>query len=439
MTEPLQPVSPAGQKPSNVRWRILAVLVFVSFVSYLLRGNLSIAGPAMVADLGLDEIQWGWVMAAFPLGYALFQFPGGCWGDRRGPRLTLTLITIAWGVLIVVTSLVPGPDVASIAVVIGSLLTIQFIVGLSHAPVYPITVCAVERWFPVGGWSLPNGLSSSGLTLGLAATASLLPWLIGQYGWRTAFLFLAPVPLSAAALWWWYARNHPAEHPAVNAAELALVASNVPRTPCGEGGVPAWRRVLKNRDALLATFSYSAMNYVFYVVFSWGYYYMVTERGLGAQEAGFLTSAQWAAGAAGAFAGGWAGDWLCHRVGLRWGCRWPVLIGCIGSAVLILGVALHPNAYVAAAMLGCCFFFNQFTEGAFAANGSAIGGRHAGAVYGLMNTGANFMGFVNALLLSGVAAIFGWKAAMTTGAGFAVLSAVLIVLADASRQMDQSD
>ena len=56
-----------------------------------------------------------------------------------------------------------------------------------------------------------------------------------------------------------------------------------------------------------------------------------------------------------------------------------------------------------------------------------------------MNTGANFMGFVNALLLSGVAAIFGWKAAMTTGAGFAVLSAVLIVLADASRQMDQAD
>ena len=120
MTEPLQPVAPEGQKPSNVRWRILAVLVFVSFVSYLLRGNLSIAGPAMVADLGLDEIQWGWVMAAFPLGYALFQFPGGCWGDRRGPRLTLTLITIAWGVLIVVTSLVPGPDVAPIAVVIGS-------------------------------------------------------------------------------------------------------------------------------------------------------------------------------------------------------------------------------------------------------------------------------------------------------------------------------
>jgi MFS transporter, ACS family, glucarate transporter len=64
----------SAARPSNVRWRILAILIFVSFVSYLLRGNLPIAGPAMVKDLQLTEIQWGWILAAFPLGYALFRF-----------------------------------------------------------------------------------------------------------------------------------------------------------------------------------------------------------------------------------------------------------------------------------------------------------------------------------------------------------------------------
>ena len=64
-------------RPTNVRWRILAILMFISFVSYMLRGNLSIAAPAMIEDLQLTEIQWGWIMAAFPLGYALFQcLPG---------------------------------------------------------------------------------------------------------------------------------------------------------------------------------------------------------------------------------------------------------------------------------------------------------------------------------------------------------------------------
>jgi len=426
-------------RPTRVRWRILAILMFLSFVSYLLRGNLSIAGPAMVEDLQLTEIQWGWIMAAFPLGYALFQFPGGCWGDRKGPRFTMAAITIGWGVLIAVTSLTPARDVAPVYLVIGFLLTVQFLVGVSHAPVFPIMVAAIQRWFPPGGWALPNGLTSAGLTVGLAATASALPWLMGEYGWRVSFLVLAPFAFVAGGLWWWYSRDNPATHRAVNAAEVAMLTSPSAQDSSGICGEVAWRRVLKNRDALFVTFSYAAMNFVFYVVFTWGYYYLVTERGMGAQEAGFLTSAQWLAGAAGAFIGGWAGDYLCLRLGLRWGCRWPILIGCSVSALLLLGVAFHPNAYVAAGMLGACFFFNQFTEGAFAANGSAIGGRHAGSVFGLFNTGANFMGFVNAILLSSIAAKWGWKTAIAMGSVFAMLSVLLILFSRADRQMDQSD
>ena len=440
MTEnqPSAPITPLNH-PTFVRWRVLSVLVFVAFVSYLLRGNLSIAGTTMLEDLQITEIQWGWVMAAFPLGYALFQFPGGCWGDRKGARLTLTLIAIAWGVLIALTSFAPGRELVPAYLVVGILMTIQFLVGMSHAPVFPITVSAIERWFPVGGWALPNGLTSSGLTVGLAVTASALPWLIGQYGWRMSFLILAPFAFAAAGLWWWYARDRPEQHPGVNAAEQALVSKGDEPVPCGDGGTPAWRRVLKNRDALFMTLSYSCMNYVFYVVFSWGYYYLVTVRDFDIQEAGFLTSGQWVAGALGAFAGGWLCDFLCQRIGLHWGCRWPIIIGSGVSALLLVGVAYHPNAYAAAAMLGACFFFNQFTEGAYAANGAAIGGRHGGAVYGLMNTGANLMGFINAILLSSVAVWLGWKVAIAMGAVFALLAIVFTLLSRADQQMNQAD
>lgn len=426
-------------RPSRIRWRILSLLVFVSFLSYLLRGNLSIAAPSMIADLQLTEIQWGWIMSAFPLGYALFQFPGGLWADRRGPRLTLTLVAVAWAVLIAVTSFTPGRDVAPLFVVIGLLLTVQVLVGVTHAPVFPIVVCAIQRWFPTGAWALPNGLASTGLTLGLASTATLLPWLIGQYGWRASFLMLAPVPLVGAALWWWYGRDRPQQHPGVNAAEAALITAGQDRTGPGPGSLPAWKRVLRNRDALFMTLSYASMNFVFYVVFSWGFYYLVTIRGFSEGEAGFLTSAQWMAGGAGAAFGGWLGDRLCQRIGLRWGCRWPIIIGSTVSAVLLLGVALHPDANAAAILLGLCFFFNQTTEGAYAANAAAVGGRHAGAAYGLLNTGANLMGFVNALLLSGVAAAFGWRVAISVGAVFAMLAVVFILLSRADRPVDQSD
>jgi len=48
-----------------------------SFVAYLLRINMSIAGENMMADLGLSKIQLGMILSAFAWGYAIFQFPGG--------------------------------------------------------------------------------------------------------------------------------------------------------------------------------------------------------------------------------------------------------------------------------------------------------------------------------------------------------------------------
>lgn len=434
-----------GARPTFVRWRILVLLGALSFVSYLLRGNLSVAAPSMMADLRLSEIQWGWVMSAFPLGYALFQFPGGVWGSRIGPRKALALIAVAWGILIAISSATPSPEVASTTLIIAFLVTTQFLVGMSHAPIFPLVAASIERWFPPGRWALPNGLTSSALTIGLALTASLLPWLMGAFGWRVSFLLLAPCGFAVAALWWWYARDQPAQHAAVNGAELALVCNgrdagdaHGPSTSSASAR-PAWRRVLADRDVLLVTLSYSCMNFVFYVLFSWGFYYLVTVRGFSEQIAGFLTAAQWLFAGLGAALGGWACDRLCKQLGLRWGCRWPIIVGLLASGALMLGVAFNPDARVAALMLGLCFFFNQCTEGPYWATASAIGGRHAGATTGLLNTGANLMGFINALLLAVVADGFGWPVAITLGAVFALAGAVLILFVRSDRKMDQSD
>lgn len=417
----------------------MGLLMLISLASYLLRGNLSIAAPTMMADLQLSEIQWGWVMAAFPLTYALFQFPGGVWGGRIGPRKALTIIAVAWAILIVVTSLVPGRDVGSVAVILGALILVQGLVGAAHAPVFPVVGASIERWFPVGSYGLPNGLSSAGLTIGLAALASLLPWVMGQVGWRHAFQMLAPVSLAIAALWWWYARDRPADHASVNAAEIGLIGKTEGAAGGGDAAQPAWLRVLQDRNVLLVTLAYACNNFVFYLVFSWGFYYLVKVRGFSEQDAGFLTSLQWLGAGAGAVLGGWLCDRLCKRLGLRWGSRWPIVISMLSAALMILGVAFHPNAYAAAAMLGLSFFFVSFADAPFWAASTTLGGRHAGATCGLMNTGGNAMGFVSTLLLAVVAQSLGWNWAIAIGAVFALLAAGLILMVNVDEQVDQAN
>jgi ACS family glucarate transporter-like MFS transporter len=425
-------------KVSTVRLRILGILIAMSFIAYVLRTNLSFAAPEMMADLGLSEIQWGWVMAAFTAGYTIFQFPGGVLGDRLGPRRVLTALVILWVILTAVTSLVPAGETSSVALILGSLMLVRFMVGVTHAPVFPVINTSVVRWFPPGRWALPLGLSSTGLTLGGAAGAIAVPFLVAELGWRTAFLIIAPLGLVIAWLWWWYSRDNPRDHPGVNAAEVEFIEAGRGPSTLGEAAgarrpgeppeQPMWLKVLKNRDVLLLTLSYAAMNYVFYIVFNWFFYYLVEVREFSATDAGFVTSAQWMAGAAGATLGGWLCDRMCRTAGLRWGCRWPIILGMGISVLLLLVGAFHPSAWIAVTAMVLLFFFNQINEGPYWAASVAVGGRHAGAAGGVMNTGANAMGIVNSLLVPWLAFGFGWTVAIASAAAFALVGIVLMLL-----------
>jgi ACS family glucarate transporter-like MFS transporter len=430
----------SAARPTTVRWRILGILVVMSFIAYVLRTNLSFAAPEMMADLGLSEMQWGYVTAAFTAGYAIFQFPGGILGDRFGPRRVLTAIGVTWGLLTAATSAVPGQDGSGVVLIIGSLFVVRFLVGAVHAPTFPVVNASLVRWFPPGGWALPSGLSSTGLTLGAAAAAVVVPLLVSQYGWRTTFVAIAPLGIVTAILWGWYARDDPRQHPAVNDAEADLILAGRDEQVFGRPGQEAvgaaagasWMRVLRNRDVLFLTLSYSSMNFVFYIVFSWFFYYLVEVRHFSATDAGFVASAQWIAGALGASLGGWLGDRMCRRLGLRWGYRWPVIIGMGASAMLLLVGALHPSAVIAVTAMVLLFFFNQLTEGPYWATSIALGDQHAGAAGGVMNTGANVMGIINALLVPWLAMVLGWHAAIGSAALFALLGLgfMLLVRAD---------
>lgn len=415
----------AAARPSNVRWRILAVLVSASFVSYVLRYNVSMAGPALVADLALTEQQLGYLFAAFTAGYAIFQFPGGLFSDAVGPRRALTIIAVLWGVLTLATSVVPGAVGGSTTLAFVALILVRFLVGVAHAPVFPIFGGATERWFPVGGWGLPNGLGASGLTLGVAASAPLVAWLIGAFGWRVSFVLLAPLGFGVAAIWWWQGRDYPAQHPATNDAELRLIAAGRPAAIVTEDAPPSWRRVLGNRDVLLLTFSYFCMNYIFYLFFNWVYYYLVTVRHFDPQQAGFVTSAQWFAGAVGGALGGYLCDLICRRYGMQRGCTSLIVAGLVAAAVFLFVGTVSTNPLVTVTALAATFFCCQFIDGPYWAATISVGGRHAAAACGVLNTGGNVVGFVNAMLVPLVAAALGWTAALLTGSVLALLGATV--------------
>ena len=422
---------------THVRWVILALLFMASFVAYVLRTNMSIAGESIMADLGLSTIQFGMVLSAFAWGYALFQFPGGVFGDIVGCRRALTIIAVLWGVLTLVTGLVPGTTVSSTTFILITFIALRFLVGVVQAPLFPVACGgAIGNWFPVSGWAFPNGLTSTGLTLGAAATAPLIAWLMATVGWRASFFATAPLAFLIAGVWWWYARDNPTEHPRVSRQELTLINSNRPSSEPSSEDKTAWKRVLKNRDILLLTASYFCMNYVFYIFFNWFFIYLVDVREFEIMEGGYFAAAPWIVGAIAASVGGLWCDRLCKRVGFRWGCRIPGIVGLSLVAGLLFLGATAENPLLAVLFLSLSFGCTQLTEGAYWAAAISVAGKHGSAATGVMNTGGNVVGGIGALLVPITAEAYGWVPALATGSVFAMIGVGLWLFVRADRPMD---
>jgi len=420
------------------RWVILAVIILASFVAYTLRTNVNIVGESMMRDLGMTEYQLGLVFSAFAAGYALFQFPGGLIGDRFGPRKTITAIAIAWSLLTVITALIPGSDVWTVGYTVGALILTRFLVGVSNGPFFPVTIGGtIERWFPVSQWGLPNGLSSAGLTLGSAATAPLVVWLMQSYGWRNALLMVAPAGLIAALAYWLLVTDDPAEHPKVTQKELAFIRSERPPAEADiEKG--AWKLALKDKNVLLIALSYFCMNYVFYLFFSWFFYYLVSVREFSASDAGMFTAAQWILGAVGATVGGFGCDILVRKLGIRRGTRYQTMTALVLSAVFLYIGATSANVMITVVTLCFSFGFTQLTEAPMWVATMGVAGKHSQVATGVLNTGGNIPGVIGGLMVPFIAGWFGWSAAIISGSLFAIVGALLWLFIRADEPMAET-
>lgn len=407
-----------------VRWRFFSVIFMLSFLSYLMRQNIHVAGEHMMPELNISELQMGWIYASFIWGYAACQLPGGILGRLFGPRKTLMGAGFIWILASGLTGFLPGSVVTSATGVLVALVVVRFFLGAAHAPMYPVQAAAIERWFPVGQWALPNAVSSTGLTLGAALAQPLVAIVMINWGWRASFYMFVPLGILFFWIWWWYARDNPAEHPAMTEQELDLIYANR-NSLTQEAGFGAWKSLLKNRETLLLAAAYFTQNYVFYLFFTWFFHYLVTELGFSILETGFLAALPWITGAVMATLGGLTCDALCARWGPRLGCRVPAMIGLTASGILLYIGLYSPSPYVAVALLSLCFAATQFAEGAFWSAQIFVAGPYSAPACGLMNTGGNSAGIIVAPLMPFLAMHIGWVPALSTGSVLAFIGAII--------------
>jgi ACS family glucarate transporter-like MFS transporter len=423
------PAPPRTRVRVPVRWKMFTFMFAFGVFAYIQQKGIAIVAVHMMPELGLTQLQIGWLQAAFIAGYTLMQFPGGLLGQRFRPRLVFAALGFGSCVAALVVPLAPLALVG--APLLLTLLLGRALLGALQAPIFPVTNGVFEAWFPSRQWPLVQGVSSACLGIGLAITAPLVSHLMEAFNWQRALLWTNVPMFVLALLWVWYARNTPAEHPSVTAEELEEIG------PCASVVHEfSWRRVgrlLLDRDVLVLTFSYICANYVFYFMADWCFLYLVQERHFTTLESGWLDAAPAVVAAVGASVGGFLGTTLGIRLGVRRGLRLVPLISLPACALLLLAGVATPNGYIAVAALALCFACEQVNEGPYWAAIMHCAPAETMTAGGILNTGGNLGGLIAAPVAAYFSGHGAWTPPFIIGSALALVAAAGWLIVDPTR------
>lgn len=424
--------SPRSQaKPTRVRWRLFLLLLVLVTVNYIDRGSISVALPVIQKDFNLSPELVGLLLSAFFWTYALMQVPVGYLIDRFGPRKVVTASCVGWGAATAASGLA-GNFI--------SMFIARSAIGVTEAGVMPAGGKLNALWMHSKERGRGATILDAGAPLGAGIGGILITWLIASTGsWRYAFIIAGIATVVLGLFIWWYVRDNPRAHRAVNAAEAEYIEDSH-REEAATGPVSTRRglvQYLRFRSFWAMCCGWLGFNGVFYGLLTWGPLYLSEAKHFDLKTVGWSTFVIFGAGFVGEILGGLLADKLRsrgHSANL-------VMRSMLGAAALIVtaglvGVTLVGDPITAVVLLSVVLFFLRWV-GLFWAVPATLGGReNAGVLGGAMNLSGNVAGFITPIAVGLiVGATGGYTWALLYFVGSAIVMGVSVLALDYSKRL----
>ncbi len=396
------------------RWRVCAMLLAATTINYVDRQVLGVLAPFLQDEIGWNEIQYGWIVAAFQAAYAIGLLCAGAIIDRFGTRIGYAIAISVWSVAAMAHALAGSAFGFAAA---------RFALGLGEAGNFPAAVKTVAEWFPRRERALAVGVFNAGSNIGAILAPLLVPVIAAKWGWQPAFLFTGVLSATWLAVWWlWY--RAPDEQPKLAPAELAHIRSDPPETTVK---LP-WLRLLRHRQAWAFVAAKFITDPVWWLFLFWLGKYLASEFDLSLAKIGLPMIVVYLMADAGSIAGGWIAG---RFIKLGWNvnrARKGAMLVCALCVVPVAFVARIDSLWPAVALIGLAMAGHQGWSANVFTLPSDMFPRHAVAsVVGI----GGFAGAVGGILMSNFAGAqlqyTGSYARIFLIAGSAYLFALLLV------------
>lgn len=325
--------------------RVFALLWSAYASYYLCRLNFAVAQPAILNEFqDWSSAKVGSIPSVYAAVYAIGQFVNGQLGARYGARILMTIAMFVAAIANILMSVAHGYT---------EMVVLWGINGWAQSAGWSLVVETTANWTPTHKRGLAIGIISTSYQVGNVLSWALAGFLVGQLGWRYAFMipgiWLIPMGLSFFIL----VRNRP--------EDVGFAPVRDEHKKPGEDGpkaqyIPVMRALmltLSNRILWLLAAGFFCANAVRYAFMNWAVTYMADFHGQPIKDSAFMAISLPLIGAIGAVFAGWASDAFFggRRAPLSALMLFGLVVVCLAFPQIAVG-----EVVLATAMLGLAGF-----------------------------------------------------------------------------------
>jgi ACS family D-galactonate transporter-like MFS transporter len=403
---------------TNVRWRVITLLLVAATINYIDRVNLSYAAPTFMKTFGIGPAEMGVVLSAFLWTYFLLQVPMGLALDKYGVRFVYGGAALLWGIATMLTATATG---------VVSLTAWRVLLGAGEAPLAPAGTKVIGVWAADHERGFASAMTVAGVPLGVFIGSPFIGWLLADFGWQAVFIGTGLLAVLWSLGWMAYYRQ-PEHHRGANDAERLYLRQNSKRETMPTHA--SWRALLTNRNILGLSLGHAALLFNLYFLLTWLPTYLIEQHHLTTLRTGLFGSIPWFFGLVGALLGGRLSDRLVRQ-------GWPIMrarkaflgLGMIlGMASLLSLFTVTVTATVAC--LSVAVFGLLITNSVvWAANAEIAPTQQGAQVSAIQNCVGNAAGLIAPILVGVLLQLTGsWLAPMVAAAVIALAGALVYTL-----------
>jgi MFS family permease len=311
--------APAADSSTRTSYYALLILSLINLVNYLDRYIVSVALPHIQRDFQIGDAEAGMMGSLFIIVFMLASPVGGYLGDRVPRRYLVAAGVLLWSLATGASGWAPTFMV---------LLVARAAVGIGEAGYGAVAPSIISDLFPREQRTRVLSYFYIAIPVGAAVGYGLGGWLSEAYSWHTAFYVGGAPGLLLGAMAFFM---HEPERGAMDGPEAQE------KLPFLVG----LKGLARNAGFWWTTSGYTLMTFAIGGLAFWLPTFLVRERAMASDKAGFLTGAVTAAaGLLGTVAGGWLGDKMDQRM-QGGGLRMSGVGLLLAAPLMFLSVQLH--------------------------------------------------------------------------------------------------